>query len=41
MYLAVEAFLYSQCVVLWNSFMNDLSVKNISLFSFYKKKIVR
>ena len=40
-YPAVEAFLYSQCAVLWNSFINDLSVKNISLFSFYKKKIVR
>ena len=27
-------------VVLYNCFLNDLSVKNVFLFEFYKKKIV-
>ena len=31
---------FTECVVLWNCFLNDLGVKSTSLFNFYKKEIV-
>ena len=31
---------FTEWVVLWKCFLNDLSVKNTFLFNFYKKKIV-
>ena len=32
---------FTEWVVLWNCFLNDLIVKNKYLFNFYKKKIMR
>ena len=31
---------FTERVVFWNYFLNDLSVENTSVFNFYKKKIV-
>ena len=41
MYSTVGFPAFTEWVVLWNCFLNDLNVNNTTVFNFYKKKTVR